>query len=389
MVVGHRSTLKEAVVVTNSKETAQRGFIEGWYGASMLPGDRMRLLQVLGDLGLNTYLYAPKADAGHRQLWWQERDRDWRDETRSLAEQAASRGVVLAVGLSPIRTDVEGYQSTVVERCRELLDCGVQVIAMLYDDIEDDVEAVDAALAESQARVVSGILDSLSDRLSPSSLWFCPTEYSSELIQDGQDGIAASHYLKALARRLPSGVPLFWTGPTVVSTEIDSAELSELKAMFGTNPLIWDNFYATDWCPRRLVLCPYTGREHGTNLLINGCGKPLTDTCHLHQLSLVCQGTPPAEAFMRAIHGLQLPEGWEALLPLCQFPKTAKPLSATQRTEALQWLRGHVATPHPWLVENYSELAAMRHDLEQGGDPLHSGSQSYLRRQPLTIWPAD
>ncbi|MFM9030022.1 MAG: beta-N-acetylglucosaminidase domain-containing protein, partial [Opitutaceae bacterium] len=54
------------------------GIVEGFSGRPWTPAPRRALISRLRDLGLNTYLYAPKDDLRHRARW-----RDLYEETEA------------------------------------------------------------------------------------------------------------------------------------------------------------------------------------------------------------------------------------------------------------------------------------------------------------------
>src|SRR5690554_5312827 len=77
------------------------GIIEGFYGRPWSQGARLAWVALLSRLGLNSYLYAPKADPWLRRDWtghWPEAD--WQ-ALQGLSAACASQGLQFGVGLSP------------------------------------------------------------------------------------------------------------------------------------------------------------------------------------------------------------------------------------------------------------------------------------------------
>jgi hyaluronoglucosaminidase len=46
-----------------------RGIVEGYYGKTYTPEDRLAWVRDIGRWGMNRYLYAPKDDPLHREHW--------------------------------------------------------------------------------------------------------------------------------------------------------------------------------------------------------------------------------------------------------------------------------------------------------------------------------
>ena len=47
----------------------KKGYVEGYYGKLISFNDRLKLLDDLGEYGLDTYFYCPKEDPNHRLDW--------------------------------------------------------------------------------------------------------------------------------------------------------------------------------------------------------------------------------------------------------------------------------------------------------------------------------
>ena len=74
---------------------------------------------------------------------------------------------------------------------------------------------------------------------------------------------------------------ILWTGDEVVSQSISKRALKDLKDLFSNPIIIWDNYYANDYCPSRFYIGPYSGRKSLINEVkgigINPTGLPFTD----------------------------------------------------------------------------------------------------------------
>ena len=77
------------------------GYIEGYYGRLLEWRDRDRLLDGLESVGMNSYLYAPKDDACHRQFWRQTYDTAWQQAFKRFTGKAVTKDIQIIAGISP------------------------------------------------------------------------------------------------------------------------------------------------------------------------------------------------------------------------------------------------------------------------------------------------
>ena len=244
------------------------GVVEGFYGRPWTPAQRRRLVIRLRDLGLNTYLYAPKDDLRHRARW-----RDLYDETeaadlRAIISTCADAGVsfiyALAPGLDVAFPAADGH-AALERKASQLMTLGARHFAVLFDDIIPSPVSGNLGATEHDAApqvAFAHHLLALQKRADPSArLLFCPTPYCGRMAGD----VITSRYLRHLGEHLDLAVDVMWTGPEIVSETITAADVSPLTAVLRRRPLIWDNLFANDYDLRRLYLGPYAGRP--TSLL--------------------------------------------------------------------------------------------------------------------------
>ena len=86
-----------------------------------------------------------------------------------------------------------------------------------------------------------------------------------------------SLYLNQLSEHLDPDVPIFWTGSKVVSSSYTSKEIDNWKNTLNHKLIIWDNFYANDYCVPKIVLESFdveerSNFENALGILINGTG---------------------------------------------------------------------------------------------------------------------
>jgi hypothetical protein len=243
------------------------GLIEGYYGRPWTWAERTFVAQFLGARDYGFFIYAPKADAFLRRRW---REPHPADQARSLADFAkvcAGAGVEFGVGLSPFeiyRDFDRAAQAALADKLAQLDDMGVGRLAILFDDMRGDIDA----LAASQARILHWI----AERTAARSLALCPTYYSDDPALDRAFGVRPAAYLDELGAALDPSIDIFWTGPEVCSAELRCGHLQRVGEALRRKPLIWDNYPVNDG-PRMspfLHLRAFTGRSAAIGPVVAG-----------------------------------------------------------------------------------------------------------------------
>ena len=101
------------------------------------------------------------------------------------------------------------------------------------------------------------------------NIFFVPRIYAYELIKD------EPRYLKDLGYILNPKIKVFYCGKNVVSKSL--RHYDKIKKILPNEIIVWDNFYANDYCPRRFFIGPCIGRENLKNIMINPTGLINTD----------------------------------------------------------------------------------------------------------------
>lgn len=254
-----------------------RGVIEGFYGSSWPAEIRMHYASWLADLGLNCYLYAPKADPYLRRAWTEHwPDREWR-ALRDLVVHYRRAGVTFGIGLSPFSLYAD-YGRAQRRRLRDKIErlnaLEAPLLAILFDDMPGD----QADLAPRQADIVNDCLHwSRAERF-----LVCPTYYSSDPVLERVFGTRPEAYWRELGSALPASVDIFWTGDKVCAETLQASDLNAINTEFCRPVTLWDNYPVNDGAARsrHLYLDPPPARDAG-NLrgvtrghLCNGMNQP-------------------------------------------------------------------------------------------------------------------
>lgn len=233
------------------------GLIEGYYGVPWAAAARHETVAALAPHGYGFYIYAPKADEFLRRRW---REPHPEAEFAALARLAAhcrAQGVRFGIGLSPyeLYRDFDGAaQAALAEKLVQLSALGLDILAVLFDDMRGDLPD----LAATQARILHWI----AARLPATHLILCPSYYADDPVLDRVFGMRPPNYLEDLGRLLDPAIDIFWTGPEVCSLEYTPGHLDRVAAQLRRKPFLWDNYPVNDGprMSRFLHLRAVTGR---------------------------------------------------------------------------------------------------------------------------------
>lgn len=278
------------------------GVIEGFYGPPWTRAERFELFDWMSAGGLNTYLYGPKDDLRHRNLWREVYPPAEAETLRELILACRQRGFRFVYAMGPgldVRYVSPNDRQALRQRLAQLIDLGAENFALLFDDIPDRLDPDDVArwgsLAAAQADFVNETFRWFRERCPQGRLLFCPTPYCGRMAERRHGG---PDYLAVLGRELHSEIDVFWTGPEIISSTITDGHLVELGQILRRRPVLWDNLHANDYDGRRFYCGPYAGRERSAKQHLRGiltnpnCEFPL-NFVPLHTLAEFVRGEGP------------------------------------------------------------------------------------------------
>ena len=256
-----------------------RGYIEGYYGKLLSWENRKFIIKSLYKNNLNTYFYAPKEDLNHRLCWKNQYDKSWRSFFCKFTETGRKYNINIIAGIAPgldfnfkqlnekrnvnLKSDFE----ILLNKSKQLLNDGATSIALLLDDIPADFN--NKFGNEVSEGTYHGILaNKLLEKLGQ-NIFFVPRIYADELIEDDPS------YLEDLSKVLNKEIIVFYCGTNVVTKCLTNYK--KIKKILQNRIIFWDNYYANDYCPRRLFIGPYLGREKINDVMINPTGLINTD----------------------------------------------------------------------------------------------------------------
>lgn len=222
------------------------GVVEGFYRKPYTFKQRLDLINFLSNIGLNTYVYGPKADPFHRKKWQQPYPASILKEFEKLSKLGKKHSIYLNYALSPIsRPETE----KIIKKINSMLRVGINHFSLFYDDIKVPLTK---DTAEIQVRTTNELFNFLKKNISNPTLFFCPTQYR---------GFKETEYILTLSKKLNKEIKVFWTGKRVVSKRITEKDIDKITKIIKRSPLIWDNLFANDYIPGIILKFPYRYRD--------------------------------------------------------------------------------------------------------------------------------
>ena len=255
------------------------GYIEGYYGRLFDWRDRNRLLGGVAAAEMTSYFYAPKEDARHRQFWRQPYDKAWQTEFTQFATIAAAKNIRLIAGIAPgldfdfasldASMDQKNDFTILVAKARQFLANGASMIALLMDDIAADFEARSGSF-KNEGRAHAALANRLGLAID-AAIIIVPRIYADSLITP--DDTQSLAYLEQFTSHLDPQHQVVYCGDDIVAPRPFGDAGGHLDP---ASIIIWDNFYANDYCPRRLFLGPWRNTDM-PHIMLNPTGMIETD----------------------------------------------------------------------------------------------------------------
>ena len=264
--------------MTKSNCKIIKGYIEGFYGQILSWEDRNRIINKLKQTKMNSYLYAPKEDEFHRKNWRLSYKKKWIEDFKQFSKNANNKNINVLFGISPGLDFNFNYLEIINKKsdlfilytkCKKILQMGANKIVLLLDDIPNNFEfKYNTNLTEGKAH--AELANKLSKMLKQ-IIYIVPRVYSDELI------LESKNYLKDFGLNINSDLKLFYCGKNVVEKNINAQSLKKISYFTKNKIIFWDNFYANDYCPRRLFIGPRKYPSNKINIMINPTGLIETD----------------------------------------------------------------------------------------------------------------
>ncbi len=301
------------------------GIVEGFYGTPWSHEARLDMVRFSGEVGFNTFFYAPKDDPFHRSRWREPYPPEELNRFRELFAESQRGGVTLYYAISPglsiEYSSDEDYQA-LIAKIDAMMEQGVKHFAFFVDDVPEQLaHDADKArfnnLGEAHVYLINRLYDDLRER--GAHLIVCPTTYT--------DSFGDREYITILGSGIPQKVPIFWTGVDVAVERITTAEARNWGRLMSRKPLIWDNFPVNDYDAWRPFVGPLRGRspelaDVSTGFIANPMVEPYLSMVPLYTVAEFVRNPfeyDPEEAWLRALDFLYGEEAAREIEPVLRL----------------------------------------------------------------------
>jgi len=262
----------------------RRGVIEGFYGRPWTTEQRERMIDLLGEWKLDTFLCSPKDQPSHRVYWQEPYSEAELSKLRNLVERGKKVGVDVGTSLSPgltLEYSNPDHLQSQLARVIQLSDLGSPLVGIFLDDIPTTLQTVRdrenfADIVEAQIHFVNGLYQKILEAGMELDIIVCPTQYC---------GIGNEEYISKFGSGLHSDLNLMWTGRQICSTTLTYGDAEILRQSTGHKPFYWDNYPVNDVAMTyELHIGPLRGRE---SRVIENMSGYLANPMELFESSLI------------------------------------------------------------------------------------------------------
>lgn len=292
----------------SNKTKLYSGYIEGFYGKVLSWQERNRILKVLHENNFNTYFYAPKDDQVHRFMWKKNFSMSWLTSFKKFAMRAKKYNVKIIAGISPgldFQYEKNYHKggdtdfNILCKKLKQLIDFGADSVAVLLDDIPENlINLNDLGLREGL--VHSNLINELSHKLSM-PIYFVPRVYAFEIEKKG------CNYIKDILLNLDNTNPMFFCGENIIQKSIQKNLLFEKFHIAKDNVIFWDNLYANDYSPKKIIIGPWHKRNSDLSIMVNLTGKIEIDILNLFFISQNGTKIDENDIWHRAMEKFRIP----------------------------------------------------------------------------------
>ncbi|MCE9653710.1 beta-N-acetylglucosaminidase domain-containing protein [Clostridium celatum] len=260
----------EEVVIKDEPNIELRAVVEGFYGTPWTQEERLDQLKMYGENKMNAYIYAPKSDPYHRDLWREPYPESELDRMQELIYTANENKVDFIFAISPgidIKFDGEEGEAdfqALLNKCETLYEMGVRRFAILWDDIENSQGDKHAEILnrfnEEFVKVKDGV----------KSLITVPKEYWETSMFD-LDGVTIQKYTKDFAETLDEDIEVMWTGHHVIPSHgVTMEDVDVVTNIYGKKMMLWWNYPVNDYKEDKLGLGPMYGFDNNLDEKMSG-----------------------------------------------------------------------------------------------------------------------
>jgi len=301
------------------------GYIEGYYGKLLSWDDRNKIINRLKTNGMSSYLYAPKEDIYHRLEWRKLYPQKILKSFISFIEFSKIKKIEIIVGIAPgLDFDYNNLYKefinknhsdlkTLEKKCRQIISFGARNIALMFDDV-DQSKYFQASNEKEEGFLHGKIANHLKKKLKV-NIFVVPRIYSDELI------LTNKYYLDMFFKTLNNEIQVFYCGSNIVAKSLSFQNL-KIFSRFKNKIIIWDNFYANDYCPKRIFLGKLYKRTIKTNIMMNLTGMIETDLFLLDIFNIYLKKQNSVKKWKEILNKHKVPHKFTLISPMVLHPFT-------------------------------------------------------------------
>lgn len=223
----------------------QRGYIEGFYGHTWKIQQRLSVMRLMAKNSMNSFYYAPKDDAYHREKWREPYPEKELQELKMLYDTAVYNELdfcwCIGPGLTYKYTSTGDFDA-LINKIKSVYSLGVRNFGLLLDDIPNNFQYEDDAkeysdIVSAHIALVNKTYEALKGFDPSISLTVCPTQYF---------GDSSDDYITGFGKGIPENVKIFWTGREICSTFLTCRDADDFAVSTAHKPLYWDNYPVND-----------------------------------------------------------------------------------------------------------------------------------------------
>lgn len=234
-------------------EIPLRGVVEGFYGTPWTHKERLDMLSFMAHFDMNAYIYAPKDDPYHRELWREPYPESDKKNLAQLIKFARENKIKFIFAVSPgldlkySGKEGEKDRAVMIEKLKSVYDMGARDFAIFFDDIEEKD-------GKGQADFLNYITENFTKKhKGVSPLITVPTEYHALNMEKNS---VVTEYTKTFSENIDKDILPLYTGRGVVCDSIPDIEYKAASRIYGRNLGIWWNYPVSDYLEAKLALGP-------------------------------------------------------------------------------------------------------------------------------------
>lgn len=225
----------------------KKGIIEGFYGIPWTFEERKSMINFLGQIGLNQYLYAPKDDPYHNKKWREAYPDENLSNIKELAELASNNKIEFTWAIHPGQNpfDFDKYDeeiSKIFDKYQSLMEAGVKSFGLCMDDIDKKI-AYEKRF--DHMKLIKNLADFFYGKTGK-NLYFVHPWYNDDWIDE--KGYEYEKLLKEI-----NHINIMWTGSQVVAPISYDSNEGFIKRN-GKKPYIWFNWPVNDYKPDQIFM---------------------------------------------------------------------------------------------------------------------------------------